>query len=182
MYNMDFSTIVNIVLCILSFLLAAISVIIVVISIRQNNKMIEESTRPYISIYIESITICEQSSFFVLKNFGHTSATIDLFEYDSVLKETHQANPNFNKQFDYINGLSLSPGQSKLFQYNVTLLPKDSISFRIKYSSFKKHYEESINLNVKNYIHIPVPRPTSQIPENNARQVNTLREILEHLI
>ena len=42
---MDVSTIVNIILCVLSFILAAISVVTVVITLRQNNKMIEESTR-----------------------------------------------------------------------------------------------------------------------------------------
>ena len=45
---MDTSTIVNIILCVLSFILAAISVVTVVITLRQNNKMIEESTRPVI--------------------------------------------------------------------------------------------------------------------------------------
>ena len=39
---MDTSTIVNIILCVLSFILAAISVVTVVITLRQNNKMIEE--------------------------------------------------------------------------------------------------------------------------------------------
>ena len=46
---MDVSTIVNIVLCVLSFILAVISVVTVVITLRQNNRMIEESTRPFIS-------------------------------------------------------------------------------------------------------------------------------------
>ena len=43
---MDLATKVNIALCILSFILAAISVVTVVITLRQNNKMISESTRP----------------------------------------------------------------------------------------------------------------------------------------
>ena len=37
---MDVATIVNIILCILSFILAVISVVTVVITLRQNNKMI----------------------------------------------------------------------------------------------------------------------------------------------
>ena len=48
---LDTPTIVNIILCVLSFILAAISVVTVIISLRQTSKMIEESTRPYISIY-----------------------------------------------------------------------------------------------------------------------------------
>ena len=49
---MDLSTKVNIVLSVLSFILAAISIVTVVITLRQNNKMIENSTRPYVSILI----------------------------------------------------------------------------------------------------------------------------------
>lgn len=38
---MDVSTIVNIILCVLSFILAVVSVVTVVITLRQNNRMIE---------------------------------------------------------------------------------------------------------------------------------------------
>ena len=64
---MDLSVKVNLALAIGSFVLAAVSVITVIITLLQNNKMLKESTRPYITIYIDSITICEQTSFFVLK-------------------------------------------------------------------------------------------------------------------
>ena len=46
---MDISVIVNIALCILSFILAVISVVTVVVTLRQNSKMIENATRPYIN-------------------------------------------------------------------------------------------------------------------------------------
>ena len=48
---MEASDWINMSLSILSFILAAISVITVVLTLRQNNKMIEESSRPYISVY-----------------------------------------------------------------------------------------------------------------------------------
>ena len=50
---MDLSTKVNIALCVLSFVLAFISVVTVVLTLIQNNKMIENSTRPYICIYFD---------------------------------------------------------------------------------------------------------------------------------
>lgn len=68
---------------------SAVSIIAIIISIKtlkqthitniQNNRMLEEATRPYISIYLDSITICEQDSFFVLKNFGQSPGRIVLF-------------------------------------------------------------------------------------------------------
>lgn len=52
---METATVVNIILSILSFVLAVISVVTVVITLRQNNKMIEDSTRPVVSIYNDQI-------------------------------------------------------------------------------------------------------------------------------
>ena len=49
------------------------------IAIKQNNQMLEDSSRPYITLYLDSITICEQQSYFVLKNFGNTPACITDF-------------------------------------------------------------------------------------------------------
>ena len=73
---MDVSTIVNIILCVLSFILAAISVVTVVITLRQNNKMIEESTRPFISVYTDEINAGNPFFYLVIKNFGKSTAYI----------------------------------------------------------------------------------------------------------
>ena len=60
---MDLSVEVNIILCILSFVLALVSVVTVVITLRQNNKMIESTSRPYVGIYTQSVTIGEKPTF-----------------------------------------------------------------------------------------------------------------------
>lgn len=54
------SIIVNIILSILSFILAAISVVTVVLILRQNSKMIEKSTRPTLLFgnSFSSIRVC----------------------------------------------------------------------------------------------------------------------------
>ena len=169
-------------LSIVSFILALISVITVVLTIRQNSRMINESTRPYITIYLDTITTCEQTSYFVLKNFGHCAANITRFEYDSCLKTTKQINTLYQEQFDCIHGITLAPGQSKLLEYPVSTLNKDILTFVIGYTALGKNYEETIEMNVKHFIHIPVLRPESYTDENMKRQVNTLREIAERLI
>lgn len=169
-------------LCIASFILAVISVVTVIVTIRQNNRMIAESTRPYITLYMDTITICEQTSYFVLKNFGHCAANITRFEYDNCLKATKQAHPLYNEQFDCIHGITLAPGQSKLLEYPVSTLNKDVLTFVIGYTALGKYYEEKIEMNVKHFIHIPTYRPSSNIERNMERQVHTLREITERLI
>ena len=174
----------------------AVSITAIIISVKtlkqaqitneQNNRMLEESTRPYISLYLDTITICEQSSFFVLKNFGQSPAKIILFEFDPVLRtlETNNQKGNrlLNEQYDTVKGLTLAPGQSKMMYCKVTRIPKDVLDFKIGYTSSGKYYEESFELNVKNYCHIPVPRPKSHIPKGNERQVQSLREIIDRLV
>lgn len=174
----------------------SVSIIAIIISLKtlkqaqitneQNNRMLEESTRPYIAIYLDTITICEQSSFFVLKNFGQSSARITLFEFDPILRTlvTGQKVGDIllKEQFDTVKGLTLSPGQSKMMLCEVTKIPKDVLTFKIGYVSSEKYYEESFDLNVKNYCHIPVPRPESHIPKGNERQVQSLREIIDRLV
>lgn len=190
---MDISTLVNTILCILSFILAVISVGTVIITLRQNHtilkqnteilnfnyRTLEESTRPFISIYFDTLTICEQTSYFVLKNFGHSPARITSFKYDPILKQTQQGHIFFKEQFDFIENIVLSPGQTKLLEYDVTRLPIDSLTFNISYENNGNSYEETVTLNVKNYVHLPVSRPESYIPENNKREVHILREMLE---
>ena len=70
---------INAVLCVLSFILAVISVITVIITLKQNNKMIENSTRPYIAIY-SNVTYFQDTKFYIiLKNFGQSGAMIESF-------------------------------------------------------------------------------------------------------
>ena len=79
---MDVSIIINIVLSILSFVLAVISVITVVITLKQNNKMIENSTRPYIVIYGRYTNFQDPTYYLVVKNMGQTGASISGFSCD----------------------------------------------------------------------------------------------------
>lgn len=150
----------------------------------QNAYMLKESTRPYITIYLDAITICEQDSFFVLKNFGHSPGRITVFEYDPVLRELEQDPKSqiLNEQYDFVKGITLAPGQSKMLKCDVPKLPKDILTFRIEYVFCNDRYEELVELNVKNYIHVPVTRPNTKILPNNDRQVQSLREIIDRLV
>ena len=62
---------INVVLCILSFILAGISVVTVVITLKQNNKMIESSTRAYIAVSGQSINVQSGEFLLVVKNYGN---------------------------------------------------------------------------------------------------------------
>ena len=101
---MDLSTTVNITLAVLSFLLAAISIVTVVITLRQNNKMIENSTRPYICIYFDYTQFGEPTGYFVVKNFGASAAYIDSLTYNDVIKRHPKSLADISTIFDGLSG------------------------------------------------------------------------------
>lgn len=61
---------VQVVGIIVSAVISVIAIFISVLTLRQNSKMIEESSRPVISIYSQSINAGTPMLFIVVKNFG----------------------------------------------------------------------------------------------------------------
>lgn len=144
---MDVATIVNIILCILSFILAVISVVTVVITLRQNYKMIEESTRPYISIYIGSTYFSDTVIYLIIKNFGSSSAVIE--EFDSDIDFSICSYDVDHIPFEHIVGTHLCPSESILFPINSYKLSQNAqtINISIKYRASQKIYCEKISVN-----------------------------------
>lgn len=143
---MDISTVINILLCLFSFILAAISVITVVITLRQNRKMIESSTRPYLSIYYGYTYFQSMQHYLILKNYGSSSATIIEF-----LSNYDFSKIAFDKQypaFTNISGTVLAPGQKIVYPINGTdFVHNGLIDVKIKYkSSANCIYSESISI------------------------------------
>lgn len=105
---MDIAIVVNIILSVLSFALAAISVITVVITLRQNNKMLEADSRPYVVAYLvyqeapSHIYLC-------IKNFGKTSAVVNSLKIEPELS-LHQKTSN-----ELMNDTMLAPNQQVHF-------------------------------------------------------------------
>lgn len=174
---MDIATIVNIILCVLSFILAAISVITVVITLRQNNKMIEESTRPVISIYTEEINAGEPFFYLVVKNFGQSPAYITKFEYDFDFNGCYKIRNNK----DYLQKLTksvLAPGQSRICILDYEKINKE-VTFIISYqSSIKKSYTETFTIDLKAGVSMPYGKIATEGKE--LRTISyTLQEMLQ---
>ena len=70
------SDIIQILGIIASFLTAFVAIVISLVTMRQNSKMIEESSRAIISIYPQSINTGTPMLFMVIKNFGKSPAII----------------------------------------------------------------------------------------------------------
>lgn len=147
---MDIALLVNIILCVLSFILAVISVVTVLITLRQNSKMIESSTRPYISIYLGTTYFQQTTSYIIIKNYGASSATITNFNCDFDLSQC--AYDKHIVPFSHISGTTISPEESLAYPVVLTGIPDiknlEPISFSIEYKSSCKKYKEDISLNL----------------------------------
>lgn len=146
--TVNLSDIINIVLCVLSFILAAISVITVVITLRQNNKMIESSTRPYLVAYGQVANFQSPSFYLVLKNFGQSAATIKSLKCDVNLVDF--AYGVGHEPFGCIEGAFIAPQQKILCNIDPRKMHESEVkvfTFDIVYSSGTKEYHEKFAIN-----------------------------------
>lgn len=107
---MQISDRVNIILSILSFLLTAISIITVVITLRQNHEMIENATRPYLTVYGAVTNFQEPQYYLVLRNFGQSNALIT--EFTSSIDLSICSDCSGVIPFEHIVGFTLAPNQA----------------------------------------------------------------------
>ncbi len=176
---MDTSTIVNIVLCILSFILAAISVVTVVVTIRQNHKMIEESNRPIVSVYTQGIMYSGKPSLYlVVKNFGNSTAHMTQFVTDINFINLY----GFNAPRNYIDDLSkcvIAPGQSHICRLDYKKITKP-IHFFITYHSSsnpQKNYQEEFDVDLTAAVFMP-----KEAPANNSNASAHIASALENIL
>ena len=133
---MEISVITNICLCILSFLLAVVSVVTVIVGLKQNSRMLENESRAYVAIYGEITYTPHLVFYLIVKNFGKSSASIISFECDrdlSIFAYIEKFTP-----FSHMENISIAPGQS--FRCALQHFPLfgsgiPSINFKITYKS-----------------------------------------------
>ncbi len=120
-----------------------ISIAISIITLRQNRKMIESSTRPYIIISFDVLRNGSPVPYFVLKNYGSTGATLTSFEFSDSLKCVTES---YLQQFENIPGLFLAPQQSKIFYFPVFAYEIKEATFTYSYTNNIHTYTEKIVL------------------------------------
>lgn len=142
---MTLSDKINAALAFWSFVLSVISVIAVWISIHQNNKMLESSTRPYVGIRCEAIVMPKEvARYVVIQNFGQTSAHIlEITCKGDVSSE-------FLARIKLIKGTTLSPRQRIMYYIGPSNAQKEEkASFTVEYETpEEKKYSEKIDVNL----------------------------------
>lgn len=101
---------IEIILSIITAITSIIAIFISIKTLKQNNLMIESSSRPYIQIYGLKTDLGFPSYTLVIKNFGQSSGTIKNFKSNidlSVISLDSGKAP-----FSYIQNTTLAPNQS----------------------------------------------------------------------
>jgi len=130
-----------------ALLIGIASILISIFTLKQNSKMIEESTRPV--IYSEYINTGVPYLYIVIKNFGQTAATITQFNYNYDFVNSNAYALKTGK--DYLKDLAystLAPNQSRICALDYQNI-NTPVTFDIEYKSNLKTYNDTICLNLK---------------------------------
>lgn len=180
---MDIATKTNIILCILSFLLAIISVITVIVTLKQNSIMLENESRAYISIYGDTIE-CKGTVFYlVIKNFGKSNAIITSLECDTDLSKFSYIEEI--KPFSHIENMPIAPNQAyRCALQQVPLFGSGipSLNFKISYNCNNKKYSDTFCINLKAFTDLIHSRASVKSGKELEIIAYALQELLEKLL
>ena len=142
------SDIIQIISICVSLITSIVAIVISLRTLRQNSKMIEDSSRPYITVYIGDTYFSSVTVYLILKNFGNSSAKITNFSASCDLKAI--AYDADRVPFSNIVGTFLCPGESLRFPVDLANAPEDlrDINISIEYSSSGRTYQDATTLNL----------------------------------
>lgn len=168
--------IINVFLSSIVAITAIASIIIAIITLKQNSKMIEESTRPIVHVYSK---YTDGDLYIIVKNLGHSVAFIDEVDTDFYIpKEEHNlvdGNP-----FSNLKNGSLPPNTSRVCPLISQTSGKNKFSFKISYHSTTNKYTDKflVDCDAEN----PFPDlHTSVVNDSKALEVmaHSLQDILK---
>lgn len=139
---------IQIIAIISSTLVGLLSIIIAILALRQTSKSIREANKPYITAYLESITVTDtRVQYLVLKNFGKTGALIKSVTVFPIY-EPHIGD---GQPFQNFNDVSIAPNQSFSHPVRIFYSQQDpeklNRQIKISYEFNRKSYCETIEIN-----------------------------------
>lgn len=148
-----------------SLITSIIAIIISLKTLQQNNKMIEESTRPYIVVCGKVINCQDPTFYLVLKNYGSSGATITSFKCNCDLSKYSYSKSHI--PFEHIAGTFVAPNQSFVTALLKNELFKNDLElkFDITYKNSDKEYSDSFNINLSSYTDLIQPKAATDNKE-----------------
>lgn len=133
----------------ISLVAIVISVVAIVKTSRDNNKILEANFRPYISVYTETLIANKNHFYIIVRNFGNTNAIIENIKVDEKTREMIKLGEDF--YFDNVIKSQLAPGQSithVVTTQNEKYDHEHISKFEIIYKSSHKEYSEKFEFNL----------------------------------
>ena len=127
-----------------SLLVSCVAIGISILSLHQNSKMIEESTRPNIQIYP---VFLDNIFYIIIRNFGNSEAVIDELKCSHKFNSKEYFGDPRNDEFAKLHGAIFCPGYSircPLASYGVE---DKEYEFKIKYHSTTHTYKARFSFN-----------------------------------
>lgn len=143
---MSTSDVIEIIGIIVSTIVSIIAIVVSVKTLKQNSKMIEESTRPYVVVCGKTANYQEPRFYLIIKNYGSSGATITKFKCDHDLADFSYSSENV--PFKNICGTFIAPGQSFITNLKVKKLFSEELTlhFQIEYKTEFKTYCENMDI------------------------------------
>lgn len=142
---------ISIIGMLMSLLTSIVAIGISLKTLKQNSKMITESTRPYVVMYSQTTNFQNPAFHLILKNFGQSGATITNIECDTDLSLF-----SYDKEripFSNFQGVFIAPGQSFLTNLDTKKIYKDEntnpnpVTFKISYKDSLNIYSDTFTIN-----------------------------------
>lgn len=140
------ANIIEIIGIIVSLVTSIVAIIISIKTLKQNSRMIDDSTRPYIVVYSRTANFDSPKFYLVVKNFGQTGAVVNSLQCDYDLSTC-----SYNKEhvpFTNFNGTFVAPGQAYITNIDPIKLFKNpnDMHFSIEYQNGNKTYSDCFTI------------------------------------
>lgn len=146
-------------------------------TLRQNNKMIEESTRPNIQIYPVYLN---SLLYIIIKNFGASEAIIDEVKCSHKFTEAEYCGDINENGFEKLHGAIFCPGYAlrcPLVAHSVT---NETFQFEVSYHSSEKKYHANFAFNPYSNAPFADTYPSGNSTENHLKHIaNELHDIVK---
>lgn len=136
----DFIQIVGI---LISLLTSIVAIAISIFTLRQNSKMIEESTRPVIAIYSK---YSQDFLYIVIKNHGSSPARIRKLTCSHSFADEETTTRESGDIFEKYQNSLLAPGSCCLCPLHGNKLQAEQLDFYIEYSSSSRTYRDNFSV------------------------------------
>ncbi|WP_159640281.1 hypothetical protein [Erysipelothrix anatis] len=142
-----------------------------------NNRMIEESTRPYITIYPYIYNPGTMLYGLIIKNSGPTGCVIDSFECDyKYFSDSINGLNNVSIEQTLIS-LTLGPSQSKIIHLDRHDIPESPIAFRFSYSTTSRTYSDTASIDFNAGVAIPLTSGSTE-----GKELQRIYEVLLEIL